>query len=314
MGKSTLLNALTSTERAIVSAIPGTTRDAVDEMIERDGQAYRFIDTAGIRRKGKTKLMAEKLSVVMARKHLEAADIALLVIDATEGVTAIDATIAGYAHESGRSLIIVVNKWDLVASRSNETALAAAATRPSSAPRARVPARDGHAPTRRPQGFRRAGSLRTEVSELRAGDLHLGERQAATSTGCSADSLRVGQERRKRVSTVGDEPLPRAHRFRPCLGPHIQARENLVHDAGGDVAADVHLCSSTAPSSCISPTNASWKTRSARSSVLRDADLDQRRGRDENRTPRIKLLRAKRRMRGTSVYQSLSLSVGVGMR
>ena len=120
VGKSTLLNALTSSERAIVSPIPGTTRDAVDEMVERDGQQYRFIDTAGIRRKGKTKLMAEKLSVVMARKHLEAADIALLVIDATEGVTALDATIAGYAHESGRSLILVINKWDLVGRKQAE--------------------------------------------------------------------------------------------------------------------------------------------------------------------------------------------------
>jgi GTP-binding protein len=116
VGKSTLLNRLTGTARAIVSPIPGTTRDAVDEVVERDGRQFRFIDTAGIRRKGKTKLMAEKLSVVMARKHLEAADIALLVIDATEGVSALDASIAGYAHESGRSVIIVVNKWDLVIS------------------------------------------------------------------------------------------------------------------------------------------------------------------------------------------------------
>lgn len=114
VGKSTLLNQLTGTSRAIVSPVAGTTRDAVDELIERDGNRLRFIDTAGIRRKGKTELMAEKLSVVMARKHLEAADIALLIVDATEGVTATDATIGGYAHESGRSSIIVVNKWDLV--------------------------------------------------------------------------------------------------------------------------------------------------------------------------------------------------------
>ena len=113
VGKSTLLNRLTGAERAIVSPIPGTTRDAVDELVTRDGQNFRFIDTAGIRRKGKTHLMAEKLSVVMARKHLEEADIALLVIDATEGVSALDAAIAGYAHESGRSVIIIVNKWDL---------------------------------------------------------------------------------------------------------------------------------------------------------------------------------------------------------
>jgi GTPase len=114
VGKSTLLNQLTGSTRAIVSPIPGTTRDAIDEVVERDGQRFRFIDTAGIRRKGKTRLMAEKLSVVMSRKHLEEADIALLMIDATEGVSALDATIAGYAHESGRSMIILVNKWDLV--------------------------------------------------------------------------------------------------------------------------------------------------------------------------------------------------------
>lgn len=113
VGKSTLLNVLTGSDRAIVSPIPGTTRDAVDEVLQRGERTFRFIDTAGIRRKGKTRLMAEKLSVVMARKHLESADIALLVIDATEGVSQLDAAIAGYAHESGRSVIIVVNKWDL---------------------------------------------------------------------------------------------------------------------------------------------------------------------------------------------------------
>ena len=114
VGKSTLLNVLTGTARAIVSPVAGTTRDAVDELIEHGGREYRFIDTAGIRRKGKTELMAEKLSVVMARKHLENADVALMIIDATEGVTSSDATIAGYAHESGRSVIVVINKWDLV--------------------------------------------------------------------------------------------------------------------------------------------------------------------------------------------------------
>ncbi len=114
VGKSTLLNALTGTSRAIVSPIAGTTRDAVDEVVEYDGQRLRLIDTAGIRRKGKTHLMAEKLSVVMARRHLESCDVALLMIDATEGVTASDAHIGGYAHESGRSVIIVINKWDLL--------------------------------------------------------------------------------------------------------------------------------------------------------------------------------------------------------
>jgi GTP-binding protein len=114
VGKSTLLNALTGTSRAIVSPIAGTTRDAVDEVVDFEGHQLRFVDTAGIRRKGKTKMMAEKLSVVMARRHLEAADVALLVVDATDGVTASDATVGGYAHESGRSVILIVNKWDLV--------------------------------------------------------------------------------------------------------------------------------------------------------------------------------------------------------
>jgi GTPase len=113
VGKSTLLNRLVESERAIVSPEPGTTRDAVDTVTIRDGVAYRFLDTAGIRRKGKTELVAEKLSVIMAKRHLERADVALLVVDASFGVTAHDATIAGYAEESGRSVIIVMNKWDL---------------------------------------------------------------------------------------------------------------------------------------------------------------------------------------------------------
>jgi GTP-binding protein len=137
VGKSTLLNCLTASDRAIVSPIPGTTRDAVDEIVERNGRRFRFIDTAGIRRKGKTHLMAEKLSVVMARKHLEGADIALLVIDATEGVSQLDAAIAGYAHESGRSMIIVVNKWDLVSGGAQQPG------RPSKAMRMRESKRPG---------------------------------------------------------------------------------------------------------------------------------------------------------------------------
>jgi len=116
VGKSTLLNQLTGIDRAIVSPIAGTTRDSIDEVMQYRGRKIRFIDTAGIRRKGKTHLMAEKLSVVMARKNIEDADIVLFMVDATEGASGLDANIAGYAHESGRSVIILVNKWDLVAS------------------------------------------------------------------------------------------------------------------------------------------------------------------------------------------------------
>ncbi|MGE0104229.1 MAG: ribosome biogenesis GTPase Der [Blastocatellales bacterium] len=119
VGKSSLVNKLLGEERVIVSPIPGTTRDAVDSLVETVDEELgqirlRLIDTAGIRRKGKTTEMAEVLSVVMARKHIERADVVLLLIDAIEGVTALDANIAGYAHEAGRSIIIVVNKWDAV--------------------------------------------------------------------------------------------------------------------------------------------------------------------------------------------------------
>jgi GTP-binding protein len=109
-----LVNRLTGEERVIVSPIPGTTRDAIDTEIEYDNTKFTLVDTAGIRRKGKTDLMAEKLSVVMSRRHLERAHVAILMIDAIEGPTALDATIGGYAHEAGVSLIIAVNKWDAI--------------------------------------------------------------------------------------------------------------------------------------------------------------------------------------------------------
>jgi GTP-binding protein len=112
VGKSTLLNTLAGQDRAIVSPVAGTTRDAVDERVVRDGTEYIFVDTAGIRRKGKTHDMAEKLSVVMARRNIRMAHVVLLMLDATEGVVALDATIAGYAHEGGRAVIVCVNKWD----------------------------------------------------------------------------------------------------------------------------------------------------------------------------------------------------------
>lgn len=122
VGKSTLLNRMVGEERSIVSPEPGTTRDAVDTVVERSGKMYRFLDTAGIRRKGKTRLVAEKLSVVMARRHLERADVALLVIDGSLGVTSHDATIASYTQQSGSALIVVVNKWDLALAAASERA------------------------------------------------------------------------------------------------------------------------------------------------------------------------------------------------
>src|SRR5919199_1742462 len=122
VGKSSLLNRLLGEERVIVSPVAGTTRDAVDTELETEGQRFRIIDTAGIRRKGKTEEMAEKLSVVMARRSLERADVAILLVDAVEGVTALDANIAGYAVEAGCSTNLAVNKWDALPSKETNTA------------------------------------------------------------------------------------------------------------------------------------------------------------------------------------------------
>ncbi len=121
VGKSSLLNQLLGEDRVIVSPIAGTTRDAIDTHLTVDGQDYLMIDTAGIRRKGKTTEMAEKLSVIMARKALERADVAIIIIDAVEGVTNLDANIAGYAVDSGCSVIIAVNKWDALEEKETNT-------------------------------------------------------------------------------------------------------------------------------------------------------------------------------------------------
>ena len=189
VGKSTLLNCLTSSDRAIVSPIPGTTRDAVDEVVEHKGRRFRFIDTAGIRRKGKTHLMAEKLSVVMARKHLEGADIALLIIDATEGVSQLDASIAGYAHESGRSTIIVVNKWDLVISGKEKP------SRPTKAERMRESKRPGDREAYEER-------LRYQLKFLNYAPIVFVSAQSGKGTEKIFPLLeQVASERRKRVTT-----------------------------------------------------------------------------------------------------------------
>jgi GTP-binding protein len=114
VGKSSLVNAVLGHARVLVHEEPGTTRDTVDSPVTFRERPYVLIDTAGIRRKGRVSEALEKLSVVMALKSLERTDVAVLVLDASEGVTAQDAHIAGYADEAGRALVIAVNKWDLV--------------------------------------------------------------------------------------------------------------------------------------------------------------------------------------------------------
>ncbi len=114
VGKSSLVNAIAGQERVVVHTEPGTTRDAVDTLVTVEGRPYILVDTAGLRRKGRTEGALDKLSAVMARRSLQRADLALVVLDAAEGVTTQDARIAGYAEAAGRAVVLVVNKWDLV--------------------------------------------------------------------------------------------------------------------------------------------------------------------------------------------------------
>ena len=122
VGKSALLNRLLGEERVIVSSEAGTTRDPVDTILKTPDQTFRLIDTAGIRRKGKTRELADKLSVIMARKSLGRADVAIILLDAKQGVAALDSTIAGYARDAGCSIIIAINKWDLLEQKDTQTA------------------------------------------------------------------------------------------------------------------------------------------------------------------------------------------------
>ena len=119
VGKSSLLNALTGQERAIVSEIPGTTRDPIDMLVTVDGQAVTLIDTAGIRRRGRVEQGIEQYSVLRSMRAIDRADVALLVIDAQEGVTAQDTHVAGYILEKFKSAVVVINKWDAIEKDSN---------------------------------------------------------------------------------------------------------------------------------------------------------------------------------------------------
>lgn len=117
VGKSSILNRLLGEDRVMVSDVPGTTRDAVDTLLELDGRRYRLVDTAGIRRRGRVKLSAEASSVVLARRSIERADVVVLVLDGSEPFAAQDAHVAGFARDALRPMVVAVNKWDLVESR-----------------------------------------------------------------------------------------------------------------------------------------------------------------------------------------------------
>jgi GTP-binding protein len=121
VGKSSLVNAMLGEERVIVSEIPGTTRDAIDTEYKKDGTNLLLIDTAGMRRKARIDLPVERYSVIRSLRAVDRADVVLMLIDAVDGVTEQDKKIAGYAHEAGKAIIIVVNKWDLVEKDSKTT-------------------------------------------------------------------------------------------------------------------------------------------------------------------------------------------------
>ena len=114
VGKSSLVNALLGQERVVVSNIPGTTRDAVDTYFKQDGITFIFVDTAGMRRRGRIDAALERYSVIRSLRAIDRADVVLMLIDAVDGVTEQDKKIAGYVHESGRASVLVVNKWDLL--------------------------------------------------------------------------------------------------------------------------------------------------------------------------------------------------------
>src|SRR5712692_1285317 len=209
VGKSTLLNRMVGEERSIVSPTPGTTMDTVDTEVTRDGRVYRFVDTAGIRRKGKTNLVAEKLSVVMARRGLERADVALLVVDSEQGVTQGDAQIASYAEESGRSVIIVMNKWDLAAEAARQAGERDAATTKGKSKRAAEEKR-GRAAWAVPSGELDKGKLLSDYEEMVRGKLKFLSYAPivflSAKTGERAQKLyplidQVAAARRRRIST-----------------------------------------------------------------------------------------------------------------
>ena len=122
VGKSSLINRILGEDRLVVSDIPGTTRDAIDSVCKVDGKTYRLIDTAGIRRKGKVKRKIEKFSVIKALRGLDRCDVALILMDADEGITDQDTSIAGYAYERGCGCVMLLNKWDLVKKDANTAA------------------------------------------------------------------------------------------------------------------------------------------------------------------------------------------------
>jgi len=201
VGKSSLVNALLGEERTIVSEIPGTTRDSVDAVLSQGGEVFRLVDTAGIRRKAKTERGAEVLSVVSARKRIEECDVALIVLDSGDGPTSQDASVASFAHESGKGIVLVANKWDLTAGLEAD-----AQKRFESAVRERFPFA-GYAPLLRVSARSRRGIGRVlpaaaRVDENRRRRIPTGELNRVLGRALRDSSPRTAAGRRLRVYYV----------------------------------------------------------------------------------------------------------------
>ena len=123
VGKSSIVNAILGEDRVIVSDVPGTTRDAIDTHFTKDGMKFTLIDTAGMRRRGKIEEAVERYSVMRSLRAIDRADVVLMMINAFEGITEQDKKIAGYAHESGKGVVIVVNKWDIYPDKDDKSTL-----------------------------------------------------------------------------------------------------------------------------------------------------------------------------------------------
>jgi GTP-binding protein len=206
VGKSSLVNAMLGTERVLVHSEPGTTRDSVDTRLVYRDRPYVLVDTAGIRRKGRVNAPLEKLAVVMALKSLERCQVAVLVLDASEGLTAQDAHIAGYAHDAGRATVIVVNKWDLVPRGMVRKAEVVDQLRE------RLPFLD-YAPV----CFTSAAQQEGLPEVFDAIDQVAAEAQRRVTAGAATDALRAAIERRP--ITIGGVPLTIQSVAQVAVGP-----------------------------------------------------------------------------------------------
>ncbi|HEY7574111.1 MAG TPA: ribosome biogenesis GTPase Der [Thermoanaerobaculia bacterium] len=199
VGKSSLSNALLGRERSIVAAVAGTTRDSVDAYLHHGGRAFRLVDTAGIRRKGKTERGPEVLSVVQARKRIEDCDLALLIVDAAEGPTAQDATVASYVNDAGKGLVLVANKWDLAggeaAAQQLQETLAEKVPFARHAPVLRVSAKTG-------RGVSKILAVAAQVAENRRRRVSTGELNRVLGRSLRDSPPRTAGGRRLRVYYV----------------------------------------------------------------------------------------------------------------